>query len=263
MQKLTEKYRGFIIDLDGTLILENTLIKGAKTTVNKLLEYGKDVIVVSNKTTEPKDSYFKLLNENGMNISRGKIIVSSDVLKNYLFSNFRNKYFFAIAEKSFIASLNNGKLKYSEDPSKIDIVIITLDRNFNSNKFNIALESLNKGARFFAANIDDSCPVEKGEITDAGKIISRLELNSKRRLEKHFGKPSALMFEAIKSVMQFNPREYLIVGDRLQTDIKMGNLFGVHTALVSTGVKKNFEFNKEIKPTYRIDSIASLITYIL
>jgi len=41
----------------------------------------------------------------------------------------------------------------------------------------------------------------------------------------------------------------------LETDIKMGNDFGIDTALVETGVPKIINGNYFIKPTYTIDSI--------
>ncbi len=259
MSKLIDKYKGFVADFDGTLIVGKSIIEGVKDTLNKLIELGKDVIIVSNKTTESAADYHKLLDSQGIKIGKGQIIVSTKVIRNYLHSNFEGAYFFAIGEKRFIDSLIDSKLKYSEDPDIIDIVIVTLDRLVDNRKMEVAAKALIKGAKFFAANIDETCPVENGEITDAGKIISILENKSRRKLEKHFGKPSKFMFEAIKSKMKFDPENYLIVGDRLQTDIKLGIDFGIDTALVSTGVKNNFQFHGNLKPTYRIKSFNSLL----
>ena len=78
----------------------------------------------------------------------------------------------------------------------IDIVIITLDRTLNYTKLEIAANALDNGARFYAANIDNTCPVERGEILDAGATISALEKRTNRKLEKHFGKPSKYMMDA-------------------------------------------------------------------
>ncbi len=263
MNTLADLYQGFVVDLDGTLILDNSLIKGAKPTLNKLLKAGKDVIIVSNKTIETPDDYYNFFLDKGINIPREKIITSSEVLKKYLYSNFANKNFFAIGEKPFINFLDNEAVKYSEDPNNIDVVIVTLDRTFEDWKIEIAAKALKNGARFFAANIDDTCPVKRGEISDAGTIIPLLENESGRRLEKHFGKPSKFMFNEIKAKMGFKLSDYLIIGDRLQTDIRMGNIFKVDTALVRTGVKNYFEIFNDAKPTYKIESIGSLFEEVL
>jgi arabinose operon protein AraL len=129
----------------------------------------------------------------------------------------------------------------------------------NYSKLEIAAKALDKGARFYAANIDNTCPVEKGEILDAGSTISALEKRTNRKLEKNFGKPSKYIMKEIFRRVNVNPKNCLIIGDRLETDIAMGNKFGMDTALVMTGVKKNLNISHRFKPTYNISSIADLI----
>jgi ribonucleotide monophosphatase NagD (HAD superfamily) len=40
----------------------------------------------------------------------------------------------------------------------------------------------------------------------------------------------------------------------------MGNIFGIDTALVSTGIKNIPNGNVDIKPVYEIESVAALLT---
>ncbi len=259
MKKLFEKYDGFIFDLDGTLYRGSKIIEGAKETVNSLVNMGKDLIFVSNKTTGSAEEYFSFLVKNGLAVFSSRILTSAEVVRNFLAVNFTGKNFYAIGEKVFIEELQKAEINFSENPSEIDVVIITLDRTLNLEKIEIAAKALEKGAYFFAANIDDTCPVDEGEITDAGAVISLLEKRTYRKLEDHFGKPSLHMFSEIRRAMKFPPERYLIVGDRLLTDIKMGNDFGLDTALVNTGVKNNFGLYGEIQPTYKLHSVADLL----
>ncbi len=254
-----EKYEGFIFDLDGTVYRGEKLIAGAKETVNTLIQMRKDIIFVSNKTTESANDYWRFLSSKGLKIKEKQIITSSLSIGNYLRINFPRVKFFAIGEEKFIAELTGEGAVYSENPNEIEIVVVTLDKKVNFEKLEIAANALEKGAKFFAANIDDTCPVEGGEITDAGAIITALEKRTGRKLEKHFGKPSRYIFELIESKMKFPKNNYLIVGDRLLTDIKMGNDFGIDTALVSTGVKNFFELYPEVAPTYKIRSVADIL----
>ena len=148
---------------------------------------------------------------------------------------------------------------YSENPEEIGILLVTLDRTLNYDKLEIAARSLEKGAGFFAANIDDTCPVDNGEVLDAGATISALEKRTHRKLEKHFGKPSEVMMNEIKEKLGNDLSKTLLIGDRLETDIAMGNSFGLDTALVLTGVKNFPNGNQDIKPTYFLDSVFDLI----
>ena len=256
---MIEKYDAFIFDLDGTIYKGNKLIPNADVTVNKLKELKKEVIFVSNKTTGSINDYFNFLKNKGINIIENEIINSTIVIINYLLNNHPQKKFFAVGEQSFINELSEAGIEYSDNPDLIDIVIITLDRELNYNKLETAAKALEKGAKFFAANIDNTCPVEDGEVLDAGSTISALEKRTHKKLEKHFGKPSEFMIDEIKRRLKINGDKVLLIGDRLETDILMGNLLGVDTALVATGVTNYPNGNVEIQPTYYLNSVYDLI----
>jgi ribonucleotide monophosphatase NagD (HAD superfamily) len=125
----------------------------------------------------------------------------------------------------------------------------------------IAARALENGARFFAANIDDTCPVDDGEVIDAGSTISALQKRTHRKLELHFGKPSELMFNEIKNYLNFIPSRTLLIGDRLETDITMGHAFGIDTALVHTGVKMFLNGTENVIPTYQLKSVFDLLDH--
>lgn len=259
--ELYKKYKYFIFDLDGTIYRGDKIIPHAAETINHLKSENKKITFVSNKTTGTPQEYFEFLSRNGLNIGKEEIITSTEVVKKYLSVNFYAKNFFAIGEKKFVNEIIKSGLKYSTAVDEIDIVIITLDRTFTYEKLEIAARAIENGANFFAANIDDTCPVENGEVLDAGSLISALEKRTKKKLELHFGKPSGFMIDEIKSKMNFEADKTIIIGDRIETDIAMGNSFGIDTALVSTGVKNSFNGNGKIIPTYRLNSIADLLLF--
>jgi len=254
-----EKYNNFIFDLDGTIYRGESLIPHADEVINHLKSIGKKIVFVSNKTTGTVKDYYLLLKNWGLNIEQREIINATLVAKNYLVKNYNSAKFFAVGEESFIKEIEESGLKLSTDPKEIKIVLVTLDRTLDYRKLETAAQALENGAKFFAANIDDTCPVDNGEVLDAGSVISALEKRTHRRLELHFGKPSEFMFNEIKSRLDFNSGNTLLIGDRLETDIAMGNKFGVDTALVSTGVKNFVNGSNGYLPTYQLNSVADLI----
>jgi len=256
-----EKYDYYIFDLDGTVYRGEHLIPKADEVVNQLKRSGKKIVFVSNKTTGTAKNYFQLLKNWGMNINENEIINSTIVAASYLKKNFPGEKFFAIGEDSFVKEIENCGLNNSFNPEEINIVIITLDRTLNYKKLEIAARALENGARFFAANIDDTCPVDDGEVIDAGSTISALQKRTHRKLELHFGKPSEFMFNEIRNRLQFIPSKTILIGDRLETDITMGNNFGIDTALVLTGVKFFPNGTENVKPTYKLDSVFDLINH--
>ncbi len=257
--KLYEKYEGFIFDLDGTIYVEDVLIEGAKETVNFLIENGKSIVFVSNKTTGTAREYYEFLKNEGIRIDLSAIITATQTVTDYLTDNFGDVPFFAIGEKSFVNELTSSGLRYEEKPDKIGVVIVTLDRTLTYEKLEIAKEAIEKGARFFAANIDNTCPIKNGEILDAGSTIAALEKSTHKKLELNFGKPSKFIIDAVKNKLDAPLENCLLVGDRLETDIKMANDFGIDSALVQTGVQK-FVNGVFAKPNFKIENIAKIIT---
>lgn len=256
-----EQYDYFIFDLDGTIYRGEHLIPDAEKVVNHLKQINKKVVFVSNKTTGTANDYFHLLKNWGMNIEEDQVINSTIVASNYLEKNFNGDKFFAIGEDSFINQIEKSNLKFCSIPEEINIVLVTLDRTLNYSKLEIAARALENGARFFAANIDDTCPVDDGEVMDAGSTISALQKRTHRKLELHFGKPSEFMFNEIKNRLQIVPTKTLLIGDRLETDIKMGNDFRIDTVLVHTGVKFFLNGTKNIVPTYQLNSVFDLLNH--
>ncbi|MCZ6701443.1 MAG: HAD hydrolase-like protein [Ignavibacteria bacterium] len=162
-----------------------------------------------------------------MNIDENYIVSSTIVLQKYLFNTFLRSKFFAIVEDNFVKEIEESGLVYSKIPEEIDILIVTLDRTLNNNKLEIAARALENGARFFAANIDDTCPVDEGEILDAGSTISTLEKRTHKKLELNFGKPSVFMFEEIKRRLKVDLKRVLLIGDSLETDIALETNLGL------------------------------------
>lgn len=256
---LAEKYDGFIFDLDGTIYRGEHIIPRADKVINYLKSNNKKIVFVSNKTTGTVKDYYRLLKNWGLNIEENEIINSTLVVANYLKKNFYNAEFFAVGENSFINEIKKTGLRYSTDPKKIKILIVTLDRTLDYQKLEIAAQALENGAKFFAANIDDTCPVDSGEVLDAGSTISALEKRTHRKLEMHFGKPSEFMFNEIINRLKPDLGKTILIGDRLETDIAMGNKFGVDTALVETGVKHFVNGLNGFSPTYQLKSVFDII----
>ena len=195
----------------------------------------------------------------GNNTKKSHYVIQVHTHKKYLSNTFNKAKFFAIGEDIFIKEIEASGLIYSKSPAEIDILIVTLDRTLTYEKLEITTRALENGARLFAANIDDTCPVDEGEVLDAGSTISALEKRTQKKLEQHFGKPSLFMFEEVRRRLKVDLKKVLLIGDRLETDIALGNNFGIDSALVSTGVKFYPNGADGIKPTYYLNSVADLL----
>lgn len=251
--------KGYLIDLDGTIYRGEKLIPGALEAIQALRDRGRRILFVSNKPLYSRRDYAEKLSHLGIPAHQDDVINSSFVLARYLAQEAPQARVFALGEPPLLEELVRAGLHLSEDPCKVQYVIAAFDRTFNYRKLNIAFQALRQGARFYATNPDRTCPVEDGEIPDAAAVIAALEAASGRKVEKVFGKPSWYMAEVALEVLGLSAQACAVVGDRLETDIRMAKEHGMKGILVLTGVTSPEALcDSPIKPDYVLSSIAEL-----
>ena len=254
-------FRGYIFDLDGTVYLGENIIPGAPETIAGLRKRGCGVVFLSNKPLQPREVYAEKLSRLGIPASPDDVINSSLVLAQYLVREMAEAIVFVIGEQPLLDEMAAAGLLLSDDPEKIDVVIASFDRTFDYRKLDIGYQALRRGARFFATNADRTCPIEGGDIPDAGAVIGALEGCSGRKVELVAGKPSAMIVEMVLEKLGLSAADCLMVGDRLETDILMGNQAGMSTALVLTGVTHQDTLTQSsVLPDFVFNSITEVVT---
>ncbi len=261
---------GFIFDLDGTVYLGEAALPGAVEGIARLRNLAKRVLFVSNKPLEPRETYATKLSKLGIPATSDDVITSSFVLGFHLALSKPHLLYYVIGEANLIAELRSHGLKIANEfleqdalevitPYNIDAVIVAFDRTLDYRKLNTAYQALMRGASFYATNADKMCPMPGGGIPDAGGTIAALEHMTGRKLELLAGKPSSLITEVALKRLGLPAERVMMVGDRLETDILMGQRAGMQTALTLTGAAKREEvYALTDKPTYVINSLAEL-----
>ena len=229
-------FKGFIFDLDGTVYRGDSLIPGADRVIRLLREKGKKVVFLSNKPLQTREGYAAKLTRLGIPTQPDEVINSTFVMAHYLKKNAPLARLFVVGEIPFIEELKRAGFTITEEPKEIDYVVVAFDRTFDYQKLNIAYQSIKLGAHFVATNPDRTCPVEGGEIPDCAGMIAAIEAVTEKKVEIIVGKPSPIMIQTVLGVLGLRPEECILIGDRLETDIKMGRESGIATGIVLTGV---------------------------
>ncbi len=262
---------GFIFDLDGTIYLGEAVLPGAAECVRELRRRGKKIIFVSNKPLAPRADYAAKLTRLGIPTPETEIITSAYVLARHLATTAPRLVLYVVGEEYLIDEFKAHGLQVAPefldqdpkeliDPQGIDAVVVAFDRTLTYRKLNTAYQALCRGARFFATNADKTCPMPGGAIPDAGAIIAALEHITGRKLELLAGKPSSLMMQVAANLLGLPPQRCLITGDRLETDIRMGQDAGMQTAVVLTGVSTREQAERmPAPPNLIIDHLGELI----
>jgi NagD protein len=256
-------FKGFIFDLDGTVYRGDILIPGADRVIRLLREKGKKVVFLSNKPLQTREDYASKLTRLGIPTQPDEVINSTFVMTNYLKKNAPHARLFVVGEIPFIEELKRTGFTITDELKEIEYVVVAFDRTFDFKKLNIAFQAIKRfGAHFVATNPDRTCPVEGGEIPDCAGMIAAIEAVTEKKVEAIVGKPSPIMIQTVLDVMGLRPEDCILIGDRLETDIKMGRDSGIATGIVLTGVTDE-ETLKGIKhssdqPDFVFQSIADV-----
>ena len=244
-------FKGYVFDLDGTVYLGEALLPGAKETIQTLRRMGCRMAFVSNKPVDTRQSYADKLTRLGLPTSVDQIVNSSQVLIRELSAHAPGCRVFPIGEQVLIDGLIAAGFRLSDVPGQIDYVIASFDRTFVYHKLQIAFDAIRAGAHLIATNADAYCPVPGGGEPDAACIIAAIEACTGHKVEQVYGKPSPLMAQAAMAIVGTDPQDSIMVGDRLETDIVMGQQAGMATALPLTGATTRDKLSvSDVRPDY-------------
>jgi NagD protein len=230
--------------------------------VRRLRENRRKVVFLSNKPLQTREEYASKLTRLGIPTQPEEVINSSFVMANYLKKVAPRARLFVVGETPFVEELKRAGFHITDEPKEIDYVIAAFDRTFDYRKLNIAFQAIKLGAHFVATNPDRTCPVEGGEIPDCAGMIAAIQAVTEKKVEVIVGKPSPIMIQAALEVMGLMPEDCILIGDRVETDIKMGKDSRIATGIVLTGVtdEKTLEGFKHtsIQPDFVFQSIADV-----
>ena len=258
-------FDAYLFDLDGTIYLGSELLPGAKHLIETLRERGSKTVFLSNNPTRDPDMYISKLEGLGIPVRREEIIntVVSTVL--WLKQNHPEAVVFPIAEAPLVRALSNAGIRLSDKPEEIDIVIASYDRTFDYKKLQIAFDAIwqHGRAQLITTNPDRYCPFPGGRgEPDAAGIVAAIEATTGTRCIANMGKPDRIMIDTVMADLGVAAADIIMVGDRLETDVRMGVNAGISSALVLTGDSQlaDVEACEPVnRPLFVLDRIDQLI----
>lgn len=111
---------------------------------------------------------------------------------------------------------------------------------------------------WIATNTDWTIPRERGLAPGNGTLVSAVH-TAVQRLPEFAGKPETPIFEA--AFERFGTRNALMIGDRLDTDIKGARAAGIPSLQVLTGVdrpKQLVSASSDMRPDYIVETLDGL-----
>ena len=251
--------KGYMIDLDGTMFHGKKLVEGAKEWVDTLIE--KDVpfiFLTNNSARTPEQAAQHMLDMGFEHIEPKHFYTSAMAAVSYVSHHYSDRKAFYIGELGLHDALvRNGFTIVNGTDELADFVFIGLNREANYTMYSEAVKHLVHGAVLVGTNNDRILLSEKGVNVGNGSIVAMFEHVCGRESIK-IGKPHQPILDEALKFMNMKKEDVIVVGDNLETDIALGEKFGVETILVLTGIHKESDIERlGIYPTYVVDKMSN------
>jgi len=260
MKKLKGK-KLFIFDMDGTIFLGDNFIDGSIELLNYLDEVGMKFIFLTNNSSKNSRVYCEKLKKMGYEVEEEKIFTSGEATRIYINKFKPGARIFLLGNEYLEAEFEeNGFTLVKERDGNPDYVVLGFDTTLTYEKIWIACDYIKDGVEYLATHPDYVCPMPAGKtMPDTGAMIKMFEAATNGKLPKIIGKPNKLIIESILEKYNFNKEDVVMVGDRLYTDMKLGENAGIDSILVLTGeATREDANNSDIIPTYIFDSVKTI-----
>ena len=226
----------FLLDLDGTIYLEDSLLPGAAELLSWVRKRGGMYRFLTNNSSRGVDAGLEKMHRLGIPAERNDFLTAVEATIYYLRQNrgFKDVYY-TVGTESFCRQLTDAGFAVRKTPDDdVTAVLVGFDTTLTYEKVESACRLLARGVEFLATNPDLVCPTLFGFLPDCGSICQLL-VNACGRKPTFIGKPDPTMIRLALEQTGCAPPQALMVGDRLYTDIACGANAGVDTALVLTG----------------------------
>lgn len=249
MKQLIQK-RLFLLDMDGTIYLDNDLFDGTLEFLDYIKEIGGKYMFLTNNSSKSVDKYIEKLASLGINANADDFLTSVNATVIYL-SDKNYKKIYAFGTESFKQQLKNAGYPITDTLSDdIDCLCMGFDTELTFQKLEDACILLGRGVDYIATNPDWVCPTWYGYVPDCGSV-SEMLFNATKRRPKFIGKPQPDMINLAVKETGFSKEQTVIFGDRLYTDIASGYNAGVSTVFVLSGEGTMEDVEKsDVKPDY-------------
>lgn len=246
----------YLIDMDGVLVHGERAIPGAPEFIRQLhsLEH-KFVILTNNSRYTPLDLQHRL-NKAGFEVGTEHLYTSAMATASFVKSQKPNGSAFVLGGTGLYQALND--VGYSLTDYNPDYVILGETDSYAYDKIIQAVQLIAAGTPFIATNPDTSGPTDRGLVPACGAVAALLEKATK--FQPYFiGKPNPLIMRLALRFLDEHSSNAVMVGDTMETDIRVGLESGLETILVLSGVTRpEMIANYPYRPNSVLDTVAAI-----
>ena len=251
----------FLLDMDGTFNLGDQLIDGSLRFIQTLNQLGKDYIFLTNNSSKHRGQYAEKITRLGLPIADDKVFTSGEATAVYIQKNFQVSSVYVVGTPALEQEFQQHGFQLNEDQPQL--VVLGFDTTLTYEKLWKLCDFVRAGLPYIATHPDFNCPTETGFMPDIGAMIAFVRASTDREPDLIVGKPNRMIVDAVAEKLGLRIEDMVMVGDRLYTDIALGQTSGISTCLVLSG-ETHLEDLKDSphQPTYCFENLGAIADWL-
>ncbi|XP_027055012.1 haloacid dehalogenase-like hydrolase domain-containing protein 2 [Pocillopora damicornis] len=241
---MAAKIRGVLIDLSGTIHVENSVIPGSIQALKRLRESGVTVRFVTNTTKESKGTLLKRLTGIGFDIQAEEVFTSLTAARRLI--DQRSLRPMLLLQSDAIEDFKGVDVN---DPNAV--VVGLAPDCFNYEILNKAFRLLLEGCPLIAIHKVRYYKKGDGLALGPGPFVTALEFATDVKAEV-VGKPQASFFRQALSEIGCDVQSAVMIGDDARDDIGGAESIGIKGFLVQTGKYRDGDEHHLEKPPFAV-----------
>lgn len=264
MQRLIDRYRGLVCDLDGVVYRGAQAVPHA-VEVLESLEH--PVVYATNNASRTPADVAEHLRSLGLHLEDRDVATSSTAAATVLARSLPTGTpvlavggdgVRAALEAAGLAPVTPGEFRRGRH---VRAVVQGYGPAVTAADLGEAAYAVQGGARWVATNVDATLPTDRGQAPGNGSLVGAVR-NAVDVDPEVMGKPHPPMYAIAAQHLGLAPAEVLALGDRLETDIAGAVATGTGGALVLTGVHDWADAaaaSRELRPDHVITDLRGLL----
>ncbi|MDZ7687272.1 MAG: HAD-IIA family hydrolase [Halobacteriales archaeon] len=249
--------KGAVVDVDGTVLRGETLIEGAREGIAALRDARVRIVFFSNNPTTTSDDLKRRLRDAGIKMEDATPLTSATLTARYVAENCASPAH-VTGEEAVVEALSNVGVTVTDKPTEARTAVVSVDRRLRYDDIRDGYVAARAADDYVCTDPDAVVPATDGDIPGSGAVEAAVSRAAGRQ-PVVVGKPSEFAAEAVLDALGTSPDETLFVGDRLDTDIALGESVGATTAVVLTGITDENDLSaSEHRPDYVLDTFADV-----
>lgn len=262
LKEVLKEVKYVLLDMDGTVYLGGKLIGEMDKTLDKIRESGRKIIFLTNNSSKSVKSYYDKLGKMRLFKDGDEVRTSGTAAIGFLKTERKGKSVRLMGTESLKKEFEENGISLIEDGAA-EVCVLAYDTESTYKKLCKFTDNLRGNCEYIATHPDINCPSENYPLPDVGAFIELIKASTGRYPDKIIGKPYTMFGEEFVKEYRAKENEFLMVGDRLYTDIAFGVNCGFHTLFVLSGEgTEEMLKDTEKKPEFVLGSLNDIVDYL-